>query len=97
MFILNDFWKQKMEFLTMDKIFVLDNFKIVLDKKYFVQADGWGICTKIIDGLYCWSSNQQRARKLMTVVPRINGKVYGALISILVEISLVKQAQWSSW
>ena len=43
MFILNDFWKQKMEFLTMDKIFVLDNFKIVLDKKYFVQAEGTGI------------------------------------------------------
>ena len=43
MFILNDFWKQKMEFLTMDKILVLDNFKIVLDKKHFVRADGWGI------------------------------------------------------
>ena len=26
----------------MDKIFVLDNFKIVLDKKHFVQADGQG-------------------------------------------------------
>ena len=43
MFILNDFWKQKMEFLTMDKIFVLENFKIVLDKKYFFRADGRGI------------------------------------------------------
>ena len=42
MFILNDFWKQKMDILTMDKIFVLDNFKIVLDKKHFVQADGQG-------------------------------------------------------
>ena len=27
----------------MDKNFVLDNFNIVLDKKYFVQADGGGI------------------------------------------------------
>ena len=31
-----------MEFLTMDKIFVLDNFEIVLDKKHFVWADGQG-------------------------------------------------------
>ena len=27
----------------MDKIFVLDNFSFVQDKKYFVRADGWGI------------------------------------------------------
>ena len=27
----------------MDKIFVLDNFNIVLDKIYFVRADGQGI------------------------------------------------------
>ena len=27
----------------MDKIFVLDNFKIVLDKKHFVWAEGRGI------------------------------------------------------
>ena len=32
-----------MDFLTLDKFFVLDNFIIVLDKKYFVQADGRGI------------------------------------------------------
>ena len=32
-----------MDFLTLDKIFVLDNLNIVLDKKYFVQADGQGI------------------------------------------------------
>ena len=30
----------------MDKIFVLDNFNIVLDKKYFVQADGRGTVVK---------------------------------------------------
>ena len=42
-FILHDFSKQKMDFLTLDKIFVLDNFNIVLDKKYFVRADGRGI------------------------------------------------------
>ena len=36
------FERKKMEFLTMDKIFVLDNFKIVLDKKHFVRADGRG-------------------------------------------------------
>ena len=28
---------------AMDKVFVLDNFNIVLDKKYFVRADGRGI------------------------------------------------------
>ena len=33
---------QEMDFLTLDKIFVLDNFNIILDKKYFVRADGWG-------------------------------------------------------
>ena len=42
-FNLKDFWKQKMDFLTMGKNFVLDNFNIVLDKKYFVRADGRGI------------------------------------------------------
>ena len=47
MLILNNFGNQKMDFLTMDKIFVLDNFKIVLDKKYFVRADGRGINFKI--------------------------------------------------
>ena len=43
MLILNNFGNQKMDFLTLDKIFVLDNLNIVLDKKYFVQADGRGI------------------------------------------------------
>ena len=28
-FVLNDFWKQKMYFLTLDKIFILDNFSFV--------------------------------------------------------------------
>ena len=36
-----------MDFLTLDKIFVLDNFNIIVDKKYFVQADGRGIRQKI--------------------------------------------------
>ena len=31
-----------MEFLTLDKNFVLDNFSFVQDKKYFVRADGRG-------------------------------------------------------
>ena len=35
-----------MDFLTLDKIFVLDNLNIVLDKKYFVRADGRGISQK---------------------------------------------------
>ena len=43
MLILNDFWQQKMDFSTLDKTFVMDNLNIVLDKKYFVQADGRGI------------------------------------------------------
>ena len=43
MLILNNFGNQKMDFLTLDKIFVLDNFNIVLDKKYFVRADEQGI------------------------------------------------------
>ena len=41
-FILNDFWKQKLYFLTLDKIFILDNFSFVQDKKYFVRAEGRG-------------------------------------------------------
>ena len=32
-----------MDFLTLDKIFVLDNFNILMDIKYFVRADGRGI------------------------------------------------------
>ena len=32
-----------MDFSTLDKTFVLDNLNIVLDKKYFVRADGRGI------------------------------------------------------
>ena len=40
---MHGFWKQKIDFLTLDKIFVLDNLNIVLDKKYFVRADGRGI------------------------------------------------------
>ena len=42
MLILTNFGNQKMDFLTLDKIFVLDNLNIVLDKKYFVRADGRG-------------------------------------------------------
>ena len=38
-----------MDFLTLDKIFVLDNLNIVLDKKYFVQADGQGMRHKKVD------------------------------------------------
>ena len=45
-FVLNDFWKQKMYFLTLDKIFILDNFSFVQDKKYFARAEGRGICDK---------------------------------------------------
>ena len=41
-FVLNDFWKQQMYFLTLDKIFILDNFSVVQDKKYFVRAEGQG-------------------------------------------------------
>ena len=41
-FVLNDFWKQKMYFLTLDKIFILDNFSFVQDKKYFARAEGRG-------------------------------------------------------
>ena len=32
-----------MQFLTLDKNFVLDNFSFVQDKKYFVRAEGRGI------------------------------------------------------
>ena len=47
-FIMHGFWKQKIDFLTLDKIFVLDNLNIVQDKKYCVQADGQGITLKKI-------------------------------------------------
>ena len=40
---LNDFWKGNMDFSALDKIFVLDNFNFVQEKKHFVQADGGGI------------------------------------------------------
>ena len=41
-FVLIDFWKQKIYFLTLDKIFIMDNFSFVQDKKIFVRADGRG-------------------------------------------------------
>ena len=37
------FESQKMDFLTLDKNLVLDNFNFVQDKKYFVLEDGTGI------------------------------------------------------
>ena len=43
-----------MDFLTLDKFFVLDNFNIVLDKKYFVPADGRGIRNQ-------WSTEGRRS------------------------------------
>ena len=42
-FVLNDFWKQNMLLLTLEKIFILDNFNFIQDKKHFVWAEGWGI------------------------------------------------------
>ena len=42
-FVLNYFWKQRMYFLTLDKIVILDNFSFVQDKKPFVRAEGRGI------------------------------------------------------
>ena len=39
-----DFESKKMDFLTLDKIFVLDDFSFVQDKKYFVWADVQGMC-----------------------------------------------------
>ena len=33
-------------FFTLDKIFILDNFSFVQDKKYFVRAEGRGISNK---------------------------------------------------
>ena len=47
-FVLNDFWKQKMYFLTLDKIFILDNFSFVQDKKYFIRAERQGIWLIVI-------------------------------------------------
>ena len=45
-FIMNGFCKQNMDFLTLDKTFVLDNLNFVQDKKIFVRADGRGICIR---------------------------------------------------
>ena len=42
-FVFNDFWKQKIYFLTLYKIFILYNFSFVPDEKYFVRAEGRGI------------------------------------------------------
>ena len=47
-FILNDFSNKKIDFLILDKIFVLNNFNIAMDKKYFVWADGRGMKFKNI-------------------------------------------------
>ena len=56
-FVLNDFWKQKMYFLTLDKIFILDNFSFVQDKKYFVRAEGRGIRFRLIKSVHIFPFN----------------------------------------
>ena len=38
-FIMHGFWKQKIDFLTLDKIFVLDNFNRQMDKAIFSHSD----------------------------------------------------------
>ena len=48
-----------MDFLTLDKIFVLDNLNIVLDKKYFVRADGRGISMAKIFKVKQWKGSNQ--------------------------------------
>ena len=40
---MHGFWKQEIDFLTLDNIFVLDKLNIVFDKKCFVRVDGRGI------------------------------------------------------
>ena len=57
-FILNGFSNQLRDFLILDKIFVLDNLNIVLDKKYFVQADGRSICL-------LWTSSIVKLSKML--------------------------------
>ena len=52
-FSMPGFWKQKIDFLTLNKIFVQDNLNIVLDKKYFVLADGRGKNVKQQYWFYC--------------------------------------------
>ena len=42
-----------MDFLTLDKIFVLDNFSFVQDKKYFVWADGQGKRLEVSENINC--------------------------------------------
>ena len=51
--ILRNFSRAEMDFLAMDKIFchgqknfVQDNLGFVLDKNYFVRAEGRGICLR---------------------------------------------------
>ena len=57
-FILDDFCKQNMNFLTMDKIFVLDNLNFVQDKIFFVRADGRGINAEKFD-CYCFVNHSK--------------------------------------
>ena len=53
-----------MDFLTMDKIFVLDNFSFVQDKKYFVWADGQGNSISRMT-TYCINVNQLPVQKFV--------------------------------
>ena len=54
-----------MDILTLDKIFVLDNLNIVLDKKYFVRADGRGIRANFCHKL----SVQKNVQRKMIAAP----------------------------
>ena len=47
MFILNDYWKQKIDILAPDKNFVLDNCNFLRTKDILsMQMDEWGISEK---------------------------------------------------
>ena len=64
MLTLNNFGNQKMDILTLDKIFVLDNFSFVQDKKYFVWANGRGTSISRMT-TYCINVNQLPVQKFV--------------------------------
>ena len=53
-----------MDFLTLDKILVLDNLNIVLDKKHFVRADGRGISPTQADNFAFWDKAMEKKEKM---------------------------------
>ena len=79
---MHGFWKQKIDFLTLDKIFVLDNLNIVLDKnilsgQHYLQLRGKvmlpnGIFTPSDCGKNCFEKQEDYVFEILSTTASTN-------------------------